>query len=135
MLKGHISLSGQASPNIWHRGILIKVAAQCNVNRVIEILCKYLQSARHKYLLAGRRINFEGLAFASKAILRQNASDHAVSQLCLPLPLTNSQILEKTLVISCIFILRPYLGVGLGVGRIQPRQFFLAARYSSMMQV
>ena len=44
---------------------------------------------------AGRRINFEGQAFASKAIMRRNTSDHAVSRLCLPFPLNNSEILEK----------------------------------------
>ena len=42
----------------------------------VPVIC----SAR---VLAGSRINFEGLAFASKAILRQNTADHAVSQLCL----------------------------------------------------
>ena len=48
-------------------------------------------------VLAGRRINFEGLAFASKAILRQNMSDPATCQLCLPFPLNNSKTLKKTL--------------------------------------
>ena len=81
MLKGHTPLycSLPLSPL---PGILIKVAAQrvkLYVNGVIEILCKYLQSAGGKYLLAGRRINFEGLTFASKAILRQNTSDHVIS--------------------------------------------------------
>ena len=48
--------------------------------------------------LAGRlrRINFEGLAFASKAILKQNKSDHAVSQVCLPLQLNKLNFGEKT---------------------------------------
>ena len=44
---------------------------------------------------AGRRINYEGLAFASKAILRQNTLHHAVSEFGLPFLLNNSQILEK----------------------------------------
>ena len=48
---------------------------------------------------AGGRINLEGLAFARKAVLRQNTSDHAVCRLCLPIPLSNSQILEKGLII------------------------------------
>ena len=50
-------------------------------------------------VLAGRQINFEGLAFASKAILRQNMLDSAICQLCLPFPLNNSKILEKCLII------------------------------------
>ena len=48
-------------------------------------------------LLAGRRINSEGLAFASKAILRQNTSDDAICQLCLPFPRNNSKVLGKGL--------------------------------------
>ena len=44
---------------------------------------------------AGRRINFEGPAFGSKTILRQNTSDHAICQLCVPFPLNNSKILGK----------------------------------------
>ena len=59
---------------------------------------------------AGRRINFEGLAFASKAILRQNTSDPAICRLCLSFPLNNSKILGKTLIIplnrpSCVIYL------------------------------
>ena len=50
-------------------------------------------------VLAGRRINFEGLAFACKAILRQNTSDPAICQLCLPFLLNNSKILGKGLII------------------------------------
>ena len=51
-------------------------------------------------VLAGTQINFEGLAFASKAILGQNTSDPAICQLCLPFPLNNSKTLEKkTLII------------------------------------
>ena len=46
-------------------------------------------------VLAGRRINFEGLAFTSEAVLRQNTSDHAVSRPCLPFPPNNSEILGK----------------------------------------
>ena len=45
--------------------------------------------------LAGRQINFEGLAFVIKAILKQNTLDPAISQLYPPLPLNNPQILEK----------------------------------------
>ena len=44
---------------------------------------------------AGRRINFEGLAFASKTILRKNTSDPAICQLSLTSPLNNSKTLEK----------------------------------------
>ena len=44
-------------------------------------------------------INFKGLAFASKAILRQNTSDPAICRLCLSFPLNNSKILEKGLII------------------------------------
>ena len=93
MLKGHIPYLAKVSL-IWQRMILVGVAAQCYVNGAIEILCKYLQSARRKYIPAGRQINFEGLAFVSTAILRQNSLRHAVSQLCLPFPLNNSQIFE-----------------------------------------
>ena len=79
--------------------IVVKVAVQCYVNGVIEILCQYLQSAQNKYMAGRRRTNFEGLAFASKAILRKNTSDHAVSRLCLHFPLNNSKILEKGVII------------------------------------
>ena len=48
---------------------------------------------------AGRRINFEGLAFARKVILRQNTSDHAICQLRPPFPLNNSKTLGKGLII------------------------------------
>ena len=48
---------------------------------------------------AGRRINFEDLAFASKVILRQNTSGRAICQLCLPFPLNNFKILGKGLII------------------------------------
>ena len=47
----------------------------------------------------GRRINFEFLAFASKAILRQNMSDPAICRLCLSFPPNNSNILENGLII------------------------------------
>ena len=39
------------SPLIWQRGILMKVAVQSYVNGVIEILCRYFQSARHGHRL------------------------------------------------------------------------------------
>ena len=48
---------------------------------------------------SGRRINFDGLAFATKAILRQNTSDPAIFRLCLSFPLNNFKILEKGLII------------------------------------
>ena len=48
---------------------------------------------------AGRRINFEGLAFARKVILRQNTSDHAICQLRPLFPLNNSKILGTGLII------------------------------------
>ena len=48
---------------------------------------------------AGRRSNFEGLAFTSKAILRQNRSDPAIRQLFLSFPMNNSKILGKGLII------------------------------------
>ena len=44
---------------------------------------------------AGSRINFEGLAFASKAILRKKTLVVGVSHLHLHHPLNNSNILEK----------------------------------------
>ena len=75
----------------------MKVAAQCYVN---VVSCRYFVQVFaicSAQVLAGRRINFEGLAFASKAILGQNTSDHVISQLCLPFPLNKSQILEKKL--------------------------------------
>ena len=53
-------------------------------------------------VLAGRRINFECLAFASKAILRQNTSDPAICQLYLPFPLDSSKTLGETLIIPLI---------------------------------
>ena len=52
-----------------------------------------------RFSLAGRRINFEDPAFASKAIWRQNTSDPAICQLCLPFLLNNSKILGKGLII------------------------------------
>ena len=54
-------------------------------------------------VLAGRQIKFEGLAFASKAVLRQNTLDHAICQLCLLFPLNNSNILGKGLIILLTF--------------------------------
>ena len=51
---------------------------------------------------AGRQINFESLALASQAILRQNMSDHAICQLWLPFPLNNSNILGKGIIIPLI---------------------------------
>ena len=51
-----------------------------------------------KQVLAGRRINSEGLAFASNAILRQNTSDHAVSRHCLPFPLNNSNFWKAIII-------------------------------------
>ena len=56
-------------------------------------------------VLAGRWINFEGLAFAGKAILRQNTSDPAICQLCLPFRLNNSKILGKSLIIPLFFLI------------------------------
>ena len=50
-------------------------------------------------VLAGRRINFEGLAFAGKAILRQNTSDPVICQLLLLFLLNNSKIFGKGLII------------------------------------
>ena len=51
---------------------------------------------------AGSRINFEGLAFARRAILRKKPLVVAVSHLYLHLPLNNSNILEKKLIIPLI---------------------------------
>ena len=61
-------------------------------------------------VLAGRQINFDGLAFASKAISKQNTSDPAICQLCLLFPLINSKILGKGIVIPLI----QYVFGGLG---------------------
>ena len=61
-------------------------------------------------VLAGRRINFEGLAFTSKAIFRQNTSDPAVCQLYLPFPLNNSKTLGKPLIIPLtIYVTDPLM--------------------------
>ena len=43
-VEGTHHLIWQTSHHIWQQRILTKVAAQCYVNGVIEILCKYLQS-------------------------------------------------------------------------------------------
>ena len=96
-VEGTHHIIWQTSHLIWQRRILVKVPAECYVNGVIEFLCKYLQSAQCKYL-AGRRINFESLAFASKLILGQNRSAHGICQLCLPFPLNNSKISGKGLI-------------------------------------
>ena len=68
---------------------------------VLSVFCMPLPVCPWTYeaLLAGRRINFEGLVFASKAILRQNTWDPAICQLCLLFPLNKSKILEKGLII------------------------------------
>ena len=97
-VEGTHHLIWQTSHLIWQRVILAKVSAQYYVNGVIEILCKYLQSCSVQ-VPAGRRISFEGLTLASKAILRQNTSDHAICKLCLPFPPNNSKILGKCLII------------------------------------
>ena len=47
---------------------------------------------------AGRWINFEGLALASQAILRQNMPEHAICQVCQLFPLNSSKILAKSLI-------------------------------------
>ena len=51
-VEGAHHLIWQTSHLIWQRRILAKVSAQCYVNGVIEVLSKYLQSARCKYRLA-----------------------------------------------------------------------------------
>ena len=51
MLKGHIPLSGKVSPYLVTKDSY-KISAQCYVNVVIEILCKYFQLAQCKYRLA-----------------------------------------------------------------------------------
>ena len=99
MLKGLITLSGKSltlsgnegfsqrsQPNVmsWSYRDFVQVLAICSVQ-----------------VPAGRRIHYECLAFASKAILRQNMSDPAICQLCLPFPPNNSKILGKGLIIPC----------------------------------
>ena len=97
-VEGSRLLFWQTFHLIWQRRILAKVAAQCYVNGVIEILCEYLQSARRKYRLAdGSTLR---AAFASKATLRQNTLHPAVSRLWLPFPLNNFEILERCLKIT-----------------------------------
>ena len=83
-VKGTHHLIWQASQLIWQRRIVAKVTAQFYVNGVIVILCKYLLAICSAQDPAGRRINFSGLVFASKAILRQNTSHAAVSRLFYP---------------------------------------------------
>ena len=94
MLKGHIPLSGKVSHYLVTKDFY-KISAQCYVNvfryrdfvQVLPICSVQVP--------AGRRINSVGLAFARKAILRQNTSDHAIYQLRPPFPLNNSKILGK----------------------------------------
>ena len=97
-VEGTHPLTWQKFPLIWQRRILTKVAAQCYVNGAIWDFVQALAICLTQ-VLAGKRINIEGLAFASKAILRQNTSHPAVNRLCLPFPLNNSENLEKGLII------------------------------------
>ena len=97
MLKGRVTLSGKPHP-IWQRRILAEVPAQCYVNgdykEIVQVLA--ISSAQ---VPAGGRINFGGLVFACKAILRQNTSDSVIWRVCLLFPLNNSKIWGKCLII------------------------------------
>ena len=62
---------------------------------VYHSVCRGVLAICSPQVPAGRRINFEGLAFGNKAILRQNTSDHVISQPCLPFPLNDCKIFEK----------------------------------------
>ena len=81
-------------PLIWQRKI-VTVTVQCYANGIDNRHFVKVLATCSEQVLAGRRINFEGLAFASKTILRQNTSDHAVSRLCLPFPLNRSESFGK----------------------------------------
>ena len=83
-LSGNEGFSQKSQPNVMSMGY----------RDIVQVLA--ISSAQ---VPAGRRINFGGLAFASKAILRQNTSDPAICRLCLSFPLNNSNILEKGLII------------------------------------
>ena len=84
---------------IWHREISLKVAAhgQWNYRNIYTSTCSLLAE-----ILASSRINFEGPAFASKAILRKRPLVVTVSHLHLHISLNNSYILEKKLIIPLI---------------------------------
>ena len=97
MLKGHAYLIWQTLPYLAmkdSRKSPSPMLCQWGYRDIVQVLA--ISSAQ---VPAGRRINFGGLAFASKAILRQNTSDPAICRLCLSFPLNNSKILGKTLII------------------------------------
>ena len=97
MLKGHAYLIWQTLPYLAmkdSRKSPSPMLCQWGYRDIVQVLA--ISSAQ---VPAGRRINFGGLAFASKAILRQNTSDPAICRLCLSFPLNNSNILEKGLII------------------------------------
>ena len=97
MLKGHVYLIWQTLPYLAmkdSRKSPSPMLCQWGYRDIVQVLA--ISSAQ---VPAGRRINFEGLAFASKAILRQNTLDPAICRLCLSFSLNNSNILEKGLII------------------------------------
>ena len=82
---------------IWYREILSQslkslqpMLSQWGYRDICKSTCNLLAEVP-----AGSRINFEGLAFASKAILKKRPLVVAVSHLHLHLPLNNSKILGK----------------------------------------
>ena len=86
---------------IWYREILSQslkslqpMLSQWWYRDICKSTCNLLAEVP-----AGSRINFEGLAFASKAILEKRHLVVTVSHLHLHIPLSNSNILEKTLII------------------------------------
>ena len=101
MLKSHIPLSGKSYPYLATKDSyksLSPMLCQWNYRDFVQVLAiKALKTKTRlaicsKQVLAGRRINFESLVFASEAILRQNTSDLAVSRPCLPFQPNNSEI-------------------------------------------
>ena len=99
-VEGTHPLIWQKFPLIWQWRIPVKVPVQCYVNVVIEISLQVLAICLAQ-VLAGRWIYFEGLAFASKAILGKicQIMTFAKCQLCLPYPMNNSKNFGKGLII------------------------------------
>ena len=97
MLKRPVSAYLAKWALIWYREILSQsfkslqpMLSQWGYRDICKSLCNLLAEVP-----AGSRINFEGLAFASKALLRKRPLAVAVSHLHLHLPLNNSNILEN----------------------------------------
>ena len=105
MLKRHITYLADVSPYLAMKDSckgLNPMLCQWGYRDFVQAFCASRLQALAICLMqvmAGRWINFEGLAFASKAILRQNTAEHAICQLCLPFPLNNSKIFGKGLIV------------------------------------